>query len=222
MPSQKNRLRLRSWLKRQIDNGEFKGLEWLDREKQVFRVPWKHASRHSWQPEDVSLFRGWAIYTGKYKQGSKPDPKRWKTNFRCALNALPDIEHIPAEDSTRGHDAYRVYVMRTKSCKKPKFTGCQGKRIRKVSVLEEISQPTPPPSSESELESEHDQEEIIQLVDDLMTKPVDNEPPLGNNTSCDDLLPFGMAFFPLPYQSLTADWYCQYETDKVRVERSAA
>ena len=110
---QESRLPLRSWLKRKIDSGEIAGLEWMDREKQMFRVPWKHASRQNWNIKDVGLFMGWAMYTGKFKEGKdKPDPKRWKTNFRCALNALPDIEHVPEEDSTRGQDAYRVYVMK--------------------------------------------------------------------------------------------------------------
>ena len=116
---QESRLRLRSWLKRQIESGKFDGLKWIDREKQMFRVPWKHASRHTWSlDKDACLFRDWAMYTGKYKKGlDKPDPKRWKTNFRCALNALPDIEHVPQEDSIQSQDSYRVYIMTPKSKK---------------------------------------------------------------------------------------------------------
>ena len=60
------RLRLRAWLVQQIDSGHIAGLEWLNKERGLFKVPWKHASRHSYDREkDPALFREWAMYTGK-------------------------------------------------------------------------------------------------------------------------------------------------------------
>ncbi|EDO30221.1 predicted protein, partial [Nematostella vectensis] len=108
------RLRLRDWLAIQIESGEFTGLEWLDKGRRVFRVPWKHGSRQSWNVEkDAAVFREWAIYTGRYDaRKMKPNPRRWKTNFRCALNALPDIEEVTEKSCTRGNNAFKVYRMK--------------------------------------------------------------------------------------------------------------
>ena len=114
MHHQRKKLRLRDWLKEMIDAGLY-GLRWEgDRGKQTFRVPWKHGSRHGWSvKEDAGLFQAWAVYTGKYKEGrDKPDPRKWKTNFRCALNALPDIKEIREKSCPRGKDAYKIYRMR--------------------------------------------------------------------------------------------------------------
>ena len=109
----RKRLRLRDWLVNMINSGSFSGLQWEDPKEKVFRVPWKHGSRHGWTVEDASLFRAWAVYTGKFKEGKdKPDPRKWKTNFRCALNALPDIREIRTRSCPRGKDAFKVYQMK--------------------------------------------------------------------------------------------------------------
>lgn len=106
------RERLRNWLPKQINSGVFTGLHWVDEEKLIFRVPWRHGSRHGWKEEiDAALFREWAKHTGKYHPGTgqKADPRKWKTNFRCALNALPDINEIKEQSNPRGKNAYKVY-----------------------------------------------------------------------------------------------------------------
>ena len=110
---QRKKLRLRDWLKEMIDAGLY-GLKWEgDPRKRTFRIPWKHGSRHGWsEKDDAALFRAWATYTGKYKEGRDlPDPRKWKTNFRCALNALPDIKDIREESCPGGKDAYKIYKM---------------------------------------------------------------------------------------------------------------
>ena len=111
---QRKKLRLRDWLVQMI-NARLYGLRWEgDPKKRTFRVPWKHGSRHGWSvKDDAALFQAWAMYTGKYKEGrDKPDPRKWKTNFRCALNALPDIKEIREESCPRGKDAFKIYRMR--------------------------------------------------------------------------------------------------------------
>ena len=114
------RLRLKPWLKKEIDAGIVPGLKWVDRNKQIFQVAWKHASRHGWSLDtDACLFQKWAEHTGRFREGyDKPDPRRWKANFRCALNALPDIVEIPSRGQTRGRDAFKVYRMCEKADKK--------------------------------------------------------------------------------------------------------
>jgi len=83
-----------------------------DPKERTFRVPWKHGSRHGWSVNDAALFQAWALYTGKYKEGRDiPDPRKWKTNFRCALNAVPDIKEIRGKSCPRGKDAFKIYRM---------------------------------------------------------------------------------------------------------------
>ena len=64
-----SRLCLPSWLKEQINSGRYRGLEWIDRRKMTFSIPWKHASRNEWNHDDAKIFKAWATYTGLYKEG---------------------------------------------------------------------------------------------------------------------------------------------------------
>ncbi|XP_007559133.1 interferon regulatory factor 1-like [Poecilia formosa] len=107
------RQRLRPWLEEQIQSGKYPGVSWLDQSASIFQIPWKHAARHGWSIDrDATLFRSWAMHTGKYRPGrDKPDPKTWKANFRCALNSLPDICELREHSRKRGSNAYRVYRM---------------------------------------------------------------------------------------------------------------
>ncbi|XP_076012069.1 interferon regulatory factor 1-like [Genypterus blacodes] len=110
---QSGRLRLRPWLEEQIQSGKYPGVIWLDQSEKIFQIPWKHAARHGWSIDrDATLFRSWAMHTGRYHPGKdKPDPKTWKANFRCALNSLPDICELREHSRKRGNNAYRVYRM---------------------------------------------------------------------------------------------------------------
>lgn len=108
----KSRLSLPCWLEEQISSGRYKGLRWVDRSKREFTVPWKHASRQGWLEDDAALFKAWAVYTRRYREerGDLPDPKKWKANFRCAVNACPDIFAVKSySGSKRGQNACRVF-----------------------------------------------------------------------------------------------------------------
>ncbi|CAJ1048950.1 interferon regulatory factor 1a [Xyrichtys novacula] len=109
----RQRQRLRPWLEEQIQSGRYPGVCWLDQSAQIFQIPWKHAARHGWSIDrDATLFRSWAMHTGRYRPGKdKPDPKTWKANFRCALNSLPDICELQEHSRKRGSNAFRVYRM---------------------------------------------------------------------------------------------------------------
>ncbi|NWS20430.1 IRF1 factor, partial [Pachyramphus minor] len=108
-----SRMRMRPWLEMQINSNQIPGLKWINKDKRIFQIPWKHAAKHGWDMEkDACLFRSWAIHTGVYKEGEKdPDPKTWKANFRCAMNSLPDIEEVKDKSINKGSSAVRVYRM---------------------------------------------------------------------------------------------------------------
>lgn len=52
------RQRLHPWLIDQINSGEIPGLEWINKEKMIFRIPWKHFGRPGVDEyNDAMLFR---------------------------------------------------------------------------------------------------------------------------------------------------------------------
>uniref|UniRef100_A0A8C6TML4 Interferon regulatory factor n=1 Tax=Neogobius melanostomus TaxID=47308 RepID=A0A8C6TML4_9GOBI len=107
-----SRLRMRPWLEGMIESNKVPGLHWLDKERTMFSIPWKHAARQGWElNKDASLFKEWALHTGKYVEGQDCDPKTWKANFRCAMNSLPDIEEVKDKSVNKGHGAVRVFRM---------------------------------------------------------------------------------------------------------------
>ncbi|KAM9765804.1 interferon regulatory factor 1-like [Menidia menidia] len=124
---QLGRQRLRPWLEEQIQSGRYPGVSWLDQSARIFQIPWTHAARHGWSIDrDATLFRSWAMHTGRYRPGKdKPDPKTWKANFRCALNSLPDVCELPEHSRKRGSNAYRVYRMLPSSQTRKRRKGLQ-------------------------------------------------------------------------------------------------
>ncbi|XP_034461852.1 interferon regulatory factor 1b isoform X1 [Hippoglossus hippoglossus] len=107
-----SRMRMRPWLEKMIESNTVSGLSWVDKDQKMFCIPWKHAARHGWEMDkDASLFKMWAIHTGKYTNGQNTDPKTWKANFRCAMNSLPDIEEVKDKSIHKGQQAVRVFKM---------------------------------------------------------------------------------------------------------------
>ncbi|XP_056586265.1 interferon regulatory factor 1b [Triplophysa dalaica] len=108
-----SRMRMRPWLESKVESNTIAGLVWVDKDKMMFSIPWKHAARHGWEVDkDACLFKQWAIHTGKFREGvTQPDPKTWKANFRCAMNSLPDIEEVKDKSVNKGCGAVRVYRM---------------------------------------------------------------------------------------------------------------
>ena len=51
-----SRKRLRPWLEAKINSGTIPGLYWVNEEKNMFRIPWKHAGKQDWTPDQSQLF----------------------------------------------------------------------------------------------------------------------------------------------------------------------
>ncbi|XP_076111139.1 interferon regulatory factor 8-like isoform X2 [Mytilus galloprovincialis] len=104
------RQRMRPWLEAKIEAGQIRGLEWIDRNQKIFKVPWKHGGKHDWNEQDSQIFKEWALHTGRFREGvDQSDWPTWKTRFRCALNKLPDIHEMKTYGRLDGPEPYRSY-----------------------------------------------------------------------------------------------------------------
>lgn len=102
--------RLKQWLMEQIQSGQYPGLEWEDDSRSMFRIPWKHAGKQDYnQDVDASIFKAWAVFKGKFKEGDKAEPATWKTRLRCALNKSPDFEEVTERSQLDISEPYKVY-----------------------------------------------------------------------------------------------------------------
>uniref|UniRef100_A0A3Q4H201 Interferon regulatory factor 8 n=1 Tax=Neolamprologus brichardi TaxID=32507 RepID=A0A3Q4H201_NEOBR len=102
--------RLKQWLMEQIQSAQYSGLLWEDESRTMFRIPWKHAGKQDYNQEiDASIFKAWAVFKGKYKEGDKAEPATWKTRLRCALNKSPDFEEVTERSQLDISEPYKVY-----------------------------------------------------------------------------------------------------------------
>ncbi|XP_055078986.1 interferon regulatory factor 10 isoform X1 [Periophthalmus magnuspinnatus] len=116
------KLHLKEWLIAQIESGQYEGLCWEDEHKTMFRIPWKHAAKKDYkQTEDAALFKAWAVYKGKYREGrDRADPTMWKTRLRCALNKSTDFDEVPDRNQLDITEPYKVYRIQEETGSEPK------------------------------------------------------------------------------------------------------
>uniref|UniRef100_A0AAQ4P213 IRF tryptophan pentad repeat domain-containing protein n=1 Tax=Gasterosteus aculeatus aculeatus TaxID=481459 RepID=A0AAQ4P213_GASAC len=107
------KMHMKEWLIAQIDSGKYDGLRWEDERKSMFRIPWKHAAKKDYkEEEDAALFKAWAVYKGKFREGrDRADPTMWKTRLRCALNKSTDFREVPERNQLDISEPYKVYLI---------------------------------------------------------------------------------------------------------------
>ena len=106
---------LKPWLEQQIESGNIDGLEWIDKDIGIFKVPWVRVDKPEFELEThAELFKRWASHTGKYRPGDQPDPSTWKTRFRCALRKMQEIVEIKRMGNLEGTRPYRVFKFEPK------------------------------------------------------------------------------------------------------------
>ncbi|GFO27957.1 interferon regulatory factor [Plakobranchus ocellatus] len=102
---------LREWLEERVNSGHYLGLNWLDKDKRIFRIPWYHNNNvtNTEKPAIFKVFVDYARFTNKYREGTKPNYSDFKHNFRCALKKLKsDFERLQ-DNSKNKNDPHMVY-----------------------------------------------------------------------------------------------------------------
>lgn len=60
------RQKMRPWLMDMLKQGATQGLEWFDETQKLFKINWKHGSRHGFNTmKDANLFEKYAQHTGQ-------------------------------------------------------------------------------------------------------------------------------------------------------------
>ncbi|XP_040038531.2 interferon regulatory factor 1b isoform X1 [Gasterosteus aculeatus] len=190
------RMRMKPWIEKKIESNSISGLSWVDKDKKIFSIPWKHAARHGWEMEkDAVLFKQWAIHTGKHVEGQECDPKTWKANFRCAMNSLPDIEEVKEKSVHKGHQAVRVFRM-LPATPKSRDKRCKAKETKAR-------------RKNSRIKKEEDEE----YSDVVMHESMQQSAPSTQENTVDSTVPTDTLVFPLWPLSEVPDWSCSLEIE---------
>ncbi|PNJ40182.1 IRF5 isoform 13 [Pongo abelii] len=95
-PTPPRRVRLKPWLVAQVNSCQYPGLQWVNGEKKLFCIPWRHATRHGpSQDGDNTIFKGLTLSprlecSGAISASSlQPRPPRLRDEVLCGRLSLP-------------------------------------------------------------------------------------------------------------------------------------
>ena len=111
----------------QLETGSCRDVVWIDKEMGKFKIPWYHINKIECKeiPEKFEIFVEWAKFTGKYKDGDKPDYSKFKTQLRTAMTKLEDFIEVPKEDE--------VYKSQVEPCRIFQFSDWDSASCYRVS-----------------------------------------------------------------------------------------
>lgn len=158
---------MRQWLIAQV--GKFAGVEWVDEDQTLLKIPWMHGSSRKWEETECQLFAAWAKHSGKsnYLKKNEFKPNRLKANFRCAINSQVDIKEEKGQRISRGADACKVFrflkrkLRRSEIKRRRTISGdvARTQHTRPRPVVKARSLPAPsPPILYEELDVDHEEE----------------------------------------------------------------
>ncbi|XP_048475180.1 interferon regulatory factor 8-like isoform X2 [Rhincodon typus] len=182
--------KLKQWMIEQVDSEKYPGLVWEDRKLGMFRIPWKHAGKQDYRhDEDAAIFKAWAKFKGKYKDGDKVDPATWKTRLRCALNKSTEFEEVPQRSQLDISEPFKVYkiVDDTAVKKRPSLTIDLNtvKMEANGSIGVESSQPSSPSRGLGTSEQEESDAPVRIFQQAMGDDPPPDSQQMESDSSCD-------------------------------------
>ncbi|XP_070187593.1 uncharacterized protein [Littorina saxatilis] len=135
-----DRQKMRPWLLQKLDSGELQEALWWKEDGKRFAVRWPHAARQGFKVEDAKLFKAWARHSGIYREGDEEDHKKWKSNFRCALHSVPDIEEVTCKNERKGQNAARIYELLDQPIEKRSKKDKSGRAFKRFVIKAEEEQ----------------------------------------------------------------------------------
>ncbi|MPC16637.1 Interferon regulatory factor 8 [Portunus trituberculatus] len=98
----RRKLRLEEFLRQNLDQAPAtRVIQWVNRDKGVFRILWTHQSSGAFTQQDAALFRYWALARGKPATQSSVELKQ---SLRMALNKSPSVDRLSI-----ANDEYRYF-----------------------------------------------------------------------------------------------------------------
>ncbi|XP_064640785.1 uncharacterized protein LOC135495793 [Lineus longissimus] len=96
---------LREFLRTRLDLGETNGLEWINRDEHIFKLPWKHQNDSDREDDDAKLFREWGNHKGR---GPSKDADL-KATFRSGLKKTRYVKVLQEGENLRHKICQLIY-----------------------------------------------------------------------------------------------------------------
>ncbi|CAL1548774.1 unnamed protein product [Lymnaea stagnalis] len=108
--NKESRSGLLQFLEDALNNKKIKGLEWIDKEKKIWQLPWKHHRPTRWgDPDSFVLCEiGKHMYGFTGTEPAQEDLKNWKEKFRNALRSL-GVKELEEHRNQEGNNPIKVY-----------------------------------------------------------------------------------------------------------------
>ncbi|BFZ04996.1 hypothetical protein BsWGS_08034 [Bradybaena similaris] len=104
--------RLVPLLEAKLNDQRIPQLVWLDKEKRLFRMPWRYHKAAKWGNPEAFMLREVAKVMYSYNGPDIPTKKElsdWKELLRNNLNTLGDFEELHSMHDLKGDNPYKVY-----------------------------------------------------------------------------------------------------------------
>ncbi|KAM4703931.1 interferon regulatory factor 3 [Rhinophrynus dorsalis] len=176
--------RIIPWLISQINSKKYPGLVWLNEERTLFCIPWKHGLRQDRCEDDVKIFEAWALASGAYDpRKDKPNPAVWKRNFRSALNRKDGIK-VMKDNSSDSTNPHKIYEVTNQISAESDTASEEPFQTNSISPCSELPYFNSPESNMSITMNRNLSEEMMQLQlshndEDLYLSPEDHQNEMG-------------------------------------------